>query len=116
MANKSGQDKPVSDAAQKESKDIEDNKIYAALSYLGLLVLIPLLVAKDSKYAQFHAKQGLVFLIIFFVGSLVFWIPLIGWLAWLFFVVIDIYALVQALSGNCWKAPVVGDLAEKLKF
>lgn len=44
-------------------EDVEQNKIMAVLAYLGILVLVPLLAAKDSPYARFHANQGLVLLI-----------------------------------------------------
>ena len=41
------------------------------LSYLGLLALIPLLVEKNDKEVQWHAKHGLVLLvaeIVLFIG------------------------------------------------
>lgn len=41
-----------------DPSDINQNKVMAVLSYFGILVLIPLLAKKDSKYAQYHAKQG----------------------------------------------------------
>ena len=34
----------------------------AILAYFGILVLIPILAAKDSKFARFHANQGLLFM------------------------------------------------------
>jgi len=34
------------------------------LSYLGLLALIPLLVEKDDKEVQWHAKHGLVLAVV----------------------------------------------------
>ena len=40
--------------------DIEKNKVMAVLAYFGILVLIPIFAAKDSKFARFHANQGLV--------------------------------------------------------
>ena len=33
------------------------------LSYLGILVLVPIFAAKDSAYARFHANQGLLLII-----------------------------------------------------
>lgn len=110
---------PTGEATQapaSDDKDIEDNKLIAALSYLGILVLIPLLAKKESKFAQFHAKQGLVFLGIFILGMFVFWIPLIGWILWLAAVVLDLIAFVQALMGKYWKVPVIGDLAKKINL
>ena len=40
---------------------VSDNRnIMIVLSYLGLLALIPLLVEKDDREVQWHAKHGLV--------------------------------------------------------
>ena len=49
--------------AEFEQSDIEANKAMGILSYIGILVLIPIFAAKGSKYARFHANQGLVLLI-----------------------------------------------------
>lgn len=43
-----------------EEEDINANKVYGILSYIGFLFIIPLLAAKDSRFAKFHANQGLV--------------------------------------------------------
>ena len=51
--------------------DIEGNKLMAVLSYLGILVLIPILAAKDSPFAKFHATQGLNLLIVSVAWSIV---------------------------------------------
>ena len=48
---------------QFEEQDIQNNKVMAALAYFGILVLIPILAAKESKFARFHANQGLILLI-----------------------------------------------------
>ena len=42
-----------------DKKDIESNKGMAILSYLGPLVLIPYFVEKNSKFVNYHKKQGL---------------------------------------------------------
>ena len=42
------------------SYDVESNKAMAVLSYLGILVLVPLLGAKNSPFARFHTNQGLI--------------------------------------------------------
>jgi uncharacterized membrane protein len=99
-----------------DQKDVEENKLVAALSYLGLLFLVPLLVKKDSPFAQFHAKQGLVLCIAFFIGSFFFGIPFLGWAAGVFLVVVDIMALVKTLGGETWEIPVVKDIVKKLNI
>lgn len=45
------------------SEDVSSNKVFGVLSYIGILVLIPIFAAKDSQYARFHANQGLVLFI-----------------------------------------------------
>lgn len=39
-----------------------NDKVYGILSYIGILVLVPLLAGK-SQFARFHANQGLVLFI-----------------------------------------------------
>ena len=50
--------------ASFDKNDIEQNKIMALLSYLGILVLVPIFGAPQSKFARFHANQGLVLAIV----------------------------------------------------
>lgn len=50
--------------AEHDAKDIADNKTMAVLSYFGPLVLIPILAAKESRFARYHANQGLVLFIV----------------------------------------------------
>lgn len=49
--------------AQFDPQDIELNNRLSLLSYLGILVLIPIFLVKRSRFAKFHANQGLVLLI-----------------------------------------------------
>ncbi len=96
-----------------DQKDVAENKFIAALSYLGLLFLVPLLAKKESPFAQFHAKQGLVLCIAFFVFS---FIPVFGWLVNLALLIVDVIALVKTLSGETWEIPLVKDAVKKLNI
>lgn len=49
--------------ASYSAADVQNNKAMGILSYLGILVLIPILAAKDSPFARYHANQGLVLLL-----------------------------------------------------
>lgn len=94
-----------------QQEDIDNNKIIAALSYIWLLFLIPL-ITKKSRFAHFHAKQGLIlFLLSFFTI-----IPIIGWLFSFVLLVVAIMAIVRTLSGEAWKIPYVYDLSNKIKI
>ena len=108
----SPQGAPMPQPPMNEQDDINQNKIWALLSYLWILVLIPLLIKKDSRFVQFHAKQGLVMLIAWFFVT----IPLLGLLIWLALVVFWFIAVIKVLEGQYWKMPVIGDFAEKIKI
>ncbi|MFT4532481.1 MAG: putative membrane protein [Candidatus Saccharimonadales bacterium] len=102
--------------AQKEhaptKKDVEANKVNALLSYFGILILVPLLseTAKTSPYAKFHMNQGLVLTLAGFVGGFIFWVPLIGWAAGAFYIVLWFMGLISAANGDMKKLPVIGDI------
>jgi uncharacterized membrane protein len=94
------------------SRDIELNKNAAALSYLWILFLIPLLSKKDSKFCQFHAKQGLVlFILSFFV-----WFPFFGQILFLVLAVISIFAILKVLNGEWYKVPYIYDWSKKFNL
>ena len=50
--------------------DTQDNNKVAALAYI--IFFIPLLAAKESKFARYHANQGLVLLIATIALSIVY--------------------------------------------
>lgn len=96
-----------------QDRDVEENKVLAAVSYLWIISLIVLLVKKDSRFAKFHAKQGLIL----WIASIIFWfIPWVGWMLNLVILVFVIIGLIQAMQGKWWKVPGVGQLAEKINF
>ncbi len=102
-----------------DAKDIEENKAIAVLSYIGILVLVPLLAKKESKYAQFHAKQGLVLFIAEVIVSILGMIPFLGWfilgpLGWIFVLVLSIIGIVNTLQGHAKELPVLGSLAKSI--
>ena len=110
-------------APEGDQGDIEKNKVMAVLSYIGILCLIPLLAAKESKFAQFHAKQGLVLFLAEVLLSILYAIPVlnvvmvfVGWIIYILLVVLAIMGIVNALQGKYWKMPVLGGMAEKFKF
>lgn len=97
-----------------KDNDVEENKIVAALSYLGPLFFIPLFLKRESAFCQFHAKQGIAFFVVWMVGWIIFWVPVFGWLACVAVFLFDVYAFIKALQGEKWQAPIVGDLAKKI--
>ncbi|RQW89026.1 MAG: hypothetical protein EHM79_04460 [Geobacter sp.] len=97
-----------------EQEDIEKNKAMAILAYI--IFLIPLLAAKESKFAMYHANQGLVlFLLALAVNVVGGIIPFLGWfvilpLGNLLVIVLAILGIVNAAKGEAKPLPLIGGI------
>jgi uncharacterized membrane protein len=102
---------PVPDA-----KDVENNKIFAILAYFGILFVVPLLAAKESPFARFHANQGLnlflgeiaVYIIVFILTLTT---PLLGLIASILYLgvfVLFIMGVINAAKGETKELPLIG--------
>ncbi len=102
------------------AEDVEENKVIALLSYLGILVLVPLLAKKESPYAQFHAKQGLVLLITWIAIGIITVVPIIGWIigpiASIVLLIFCIIGIINALGGQAKELPLIGQFGEKFNL
>ncbi len=97
-----------------------NDKLFAAIGYLGILCLVPLLLKKDSAFCQHHGKQGLVLLIawlILWVGNV---IPVLGQVVWavgsVVLLILLILGIINALNGKMWEMPVLGEYAKQIKI
>lgn len=104
--------------------DVEQNKIMAILAYVGILVLVPLFAAKESKFARYHTNQGLILAICEVVYCIVDAIIIrilyaiswrIGWslspilaLIGLVFLVLSIMGIANAAQGKEKELPIIG--------
>ena len=96
---------------------LDEQRLYAAFSYVFVLVLVPLLTRRGDDFVQWHAKQGLVLMIGFIIaGVAAAWINVLGTLLFLLLLVADIVGLVMALQGRKWKIPGIGVLAQKFNI
>ena len=98
------------------NNNIDENKIIASLSYVWILCLIPLLLKRDSKFTQFHAKQGLVLFFVEILAGLVAWFPVFGQLLVLLLIVISIVAIIKTLNGEQWEIPVIYEWSKKINI
>ena len=105
--------------AEFDQQDIEQNKVMGILAYIGILVLVPIFAAKNSKFARFHANQGLVLAIaevaLGIILGILGGIPYIGWLfriiSSLFELVCVLFAvlgIINAANGKAKELPIVG--------
>jgi uncharacterized membrane protein len=103
-----------------------------ALSYLWLLCLVPLLVEKDDKEVQWHARHGLVLML----AEIVLWIGLailtailsmitgglgcllapLQLILWLGVVVAHIMAIVKGVNGQRLIIPGISQYADKFNI
>ena len=101
--------------AEFDEKDIADNKVLSLFAYLGILFLIPLLAAPNSKYARFHANQGLVLFLANIVISVVAVIPILGWIVAIVggiaSFVFSILGIVNAVTGKAKELPIIGKIS-----
>lgn len=101
--------------------------VMIVLSYLWLLALVPLLVEKDDKEVQWHAKHGIVLML----AEIVFWIAvtivqmalgtilgcvvgLLSFFVWLGIVILHIIAIVKGVNGGRLIVPGVSIYADRL--
>ena len=55
------------------SGSVDNDKLMGILSYLGILILIPLLATKNrSTFLNYHVNQGLNLIIVAIIGWIVF--------------------------------------------
>lgn len=98
--------------ADQDPEDVKNNKVMAILAYIGILVLIPILCAKDSKFAKFHANQGLILFIIALVCSFLTKIPVLGVIVGIVDLVVFVMAvigIIYAAQGKAKELPVIGN-------
>lgn len=111
FADKVGRLNDTADTTEQfDRNDVEKNKMMAVLAYI--LFFIPLLAAKESPFARFHANQGLVLFLGGLATSVVLMIPILGWLiAPILSIVVTILAvigIINALNGKAKELPLIG--------
>jgi uncharacterized membrane protein len=104
----------------------QNRSIMIVLSYLWLLALVPLLVEKEDREVQWHAKHGIVLM----VAEIVLWIVIMivttmvsGALGcvvslltmglWLAILVVHVVAIVKGVNGGRLIIPGVSDYASR---
>ena len=113
---------PWDHTSEFDAKDISDNKVYALSAYLFSIVGVILchLLAKDSSYAQFHAREALkidvVSMVVLLLSSFFCWtciVPVVGAVISIILCVVKIIAFVQVCKGQAkepWLIRSIGAL------
>jgi len=102
--------KPAKSTAK--APEVDNEKLWAASAYI--LFFLPLLTAKESKFAMFHASQGTnlfaLSIAIWLLGAL---IPFLGWfiiapIGTVVVVVFAIIGIINAANGQSKELPLIG--------
>jgi uncharacterized membrane protein len=106
-----------------------NRSIMIVLSYLWLLALVPLLVEKEDREVQWHAKHGIVLM----VAEIVLWIAvsivtmvlsmvsgvlgcvvtLLTFGLWIGILVVHVMAIIKGINGGRFIIPGVSEYANK---
>jgi len=121
-------------AAAQPSKPLEtDTKLFAAISYLSILFVIPWIVRKDHPYVAFHIKQGMALFFAEAVVWVVLWLMesfltvvfsyhaagIVVWLnklAWLVFAAVSLVGVYYALKGESKPLPYLAAITKNIKL
>lgn len=94
------------------------SRIMGAMSYLGILCFVPLMMNDGDEFVYFHAKQGLVLWIWSVVALFALYVPGIGKA---FFntsatvvLVLSVIGLISVLLKKAWKLPLIHGIADKI--
>jgi len=114
---------------QGNQQPVDNSTVMAVLAYLGILIIIPYLMAKDSPFVKFHIKQGLVLLIIeaiyylltSFSGAYVFFTfsgiwGMILTVVSLALLVLIVMGIINAAQRRERELPIVGFLARNFNI
>ncbi|MEO0070826.1 MAG: hypothetical protein ABIK39_01895 [candidate division WOR-3 bacterium] len=119
----------------------QDTRILAAVGYLPMFFLLPLLLRPKERFCRFHGLQSLILLMAlaifwifvyitdFLLGRIMGNVILIGFIfkifAWmihylagtvvsLLYIILVIIGFVQAAAGQYWRMPVLNTYAQRL--
>jgi len=124
---------PISTSTKTSQPLATDIKVFAAISYLSILFIIPWITKKDHPFVAFHLKQGIGL----FIAEVIVWFCL--WLiesflttlfsyraiglvvvlnkfAWLAFGLISVIGFYFAIKGITKKIPYLEIITKNLKL
>ena len=100
--------------AEFDSEDISANKSLAFLAYIPILFFLPLVSSPNSKFGRFHANQGLLLLLGGFANSIVYLVPIIGWivgpLIGLALFILFLFGFINTMNGYAKELPFIGSI------
>lgn len=123
----------VDEAPLTKDKSDSDAKLFAALSYMSALFIVPWVTKKDNQFVAFHVKQGMALFIVEIIAWFVLWlveaflegvfsyhvfglVQFIYKLAWLVFGAASILGIYHALTDKEKPLPYLAIVTKNLKL
>ena len=102
----------------QNDQEIKEGKFFAIISYLGFLCVVALALKKNNKFSLFHAKQGLIIFVLEVAAFVLSVIPFFGWVIGVFgyalFLLVSLWGMLQAFSGQYYRIPLVSKMADNI--
>ncbi len=109
-------DTPNNPSTPTQSSPAHNKTLMGVLAYIGPLVIVSYLMAKDDPFVKFHVKQGLV---LFVVEIVVWFLSSMFWSLWFILnmvnvalLILAIIGIVNVVNGRQKDLPLVGKFAE----
>ena len=123
---------PVPVISPSEEAVLED-RIFASLSYISVLFIVPWVLRSDSDDIKFHIRQGIAlfasevivwfalflldtFLAAFIAGGEIWLIKILGAIAWIGFAALSLAGVYFAAMGKRWPLPVISKIAQRIRL
>lgn len=92
------------------SAGAEPNKLFAALSYLSFLFVLPYIVTPNDSFAKFHAKQGMKLFVFTLVADTIGALTGFGWVLTLLRFYFIYKGMMNAFKGIEEPLPWIGNI------
>lgn len=97
-------------------QDVQQNKVLAAIAYIGPLCFVPYFGAKGSAFAQYHGVRGVNFFILCVITwvaqRILAFIPIVGWIInvalWIAEIYLMVTGIITAANGQRRDLPWIG--------
>ena len=92
------------------SAGAEPNKLFAALSYISFLFVLPFILTPQDGFAKFHARQGLKLFIFSVIADALGALTGIGWVFTLLRLYLIYKGMSNAFNGREEPLPYIGNI------
>ena len=98
------------DTVRNAAQSADKSKILAGMSYFSALFLVPMFLARDDRFAYYHARQGMKLFVAGVIGDIVGGIFGLGWLVTLARIYFIYQGVSNVVNGRKKPLPYIGNL------